>query len=420
MATLSKFEQFSKNFTLSLVSISLVLLLLEGASFLILRAQGIVPNQYNFAQIISGYHVFRNTPGIALWNEVKENPSDPPTTIDWEAGFYSDNPISVEKPEGVIRIFIMGGSAMYGIGQFPPFAEVHPYHLGVLSYALGPAGQLERYLQKQRPDLKFEVINAAATDRLLHQSMIYYLETISRYSPDIVINVDGYNDLYFGMMSGRPYAQVESRIGNYINLWNNAGAYQPNVMRLFMLGYQRFIHPMVDEQLKQQFFFKEDLNQEKYGFAAYKEVEESFIQSTQRFLQILDHYMAVLKADDVDFIFGLQPQLYRQINKEWSEIENRMRTTVFGVGPNMAPELIERLILMSKFFFDEYLSDASRARVMQNQFDFVDINQEIQSLKSDFELYIDYCHFTVPGSKKVAEILGQRVLKRLPAPRSEN
>ncbi|MEO5352801.1 MAG: hypothetical protein H7835_06265 [Magnetococcus sp. XQGC-1] len=413
MATLSRFERFSKNLLFSLISICLVLGVLEVAAYLLLRMQGVHENRYEFSQVISGYYIFRNTPGASLWQEVKEHPTAPPTVMDGN-GFVTNHPILETKPPGLIRIVLMGGSAAFGTGQFPPFASVHPYHRGILSFSLGPAGQLERYLREKRPDLKFEVINAASADRLLHQSMIYYLETISRFSPDIVISMDGYNDLFFGMMSGRPYAQMEAKLENYIALLNNSRTYQPNLMRLMHVGYNKFIYPYIEEDLKKQFFFKGDLGQEKYSFAAYKKIEGEFIGTSQRFLQILNHFMAVLKADKVDYIFSLQPILYRQINKQWSTIEDRMRKTIFGIGPNMTPELIDKYILMSQYFFDQYIAQASRERVEGNGFGFLDLNHEIRNLKSDFELYVDYCHFTVPGSKAVAEILGQEVLRRLP------
>ena len=414
MATLSKFEQFSKNFLLSIIVICLVLGGLEIASYFYLRFQGYESNRYNYAQIVSGYYVFRNTPGRSFWKEVKENPSDPPTVVDFN-GFVSDNPITLNKPDNTYRIFLMGGSAVFGIGQFPPFAAVHPYHQGYLSYSLGPAGQLERYLQAQRPDMQFEVINAATSDRTLHQSMLYYLETVSRFSPDMVINVDGYNDLYFGLMSGRHYAEIESRLEHYIDLLQNARTYRPHFMNVLMLGYNEFLQPMVNQRLKEQFYFEKDLDSEIYSLAAYKQHEPAFIQSSQRFLQILEHYMAVLKADRVDFMFTLQPQLYRQINKQWSPIEDRMRRTVFGIGPNISPEKIDRYILMSKYFFDHYLSEASEARLVGQNYGFMDLNAEIRHLTSDFELYVDYCHFTKQGSQTVAELIGRDVLKRLPA-----
>ncbi len=129
--------------------------------------------------------------------------------------------------------------------------------------------------------------------------------------------------------------------------------------------------------------------------------------------------MAVLKSDKVDFIFTLQPLLYRQINKTLSSTEGQMRRTIFGIGPNMPPELIDRFILMSKYFFDQYLVQASRSRVEQNGYGFMDLNDKIRPLKSDFELYVDYCHFTIPGSQTVAEIIGQEVLQRLPPPSLE-
>ena len=210
---------------------------------------------------------------------------------------------------------------------------------------------------------------------------------------------------------------MAARLESYIALLNHARSFQPNIMRILNIGYNKFIHPHVDAQLKKQFYFKEDIDHEKYSFAAYKNVENAFILSSQRFLQILDHYMAILKSDRVDFIFTLQPLLYRQVNKALSSTEDQMRRTIFGIGPNMPPELIDRSILMSKYFFDQYLAQASRSRVEQSGYGFMDLNNEIRTLNSDFELYVDYCHFTVPGSKTVAEIIGQKVLQRLPPPK---
>ncbi|MBF0193949.1 MAG: hypothetical protein HQL71_05300 [Magnetococcales bacterium] len=413
MTTSDKIEKFFKNFGLFAFTTCLLLVVLETVSTLALYYYNINPKKYEYNQILSGYHVFKNTPGAPLWNEVKKNPNDPPSIVDGN-GFISDNPIYVKKPDDVIRIFVMGGSAVFGVGQFPPFAVVHPYHLGNLSYSLGLAGQLESYLSSQRPGLKFEVINAAATDRMLHQSMIYYQETISRFSPDIIINLDGYNDLHYGIMSGRPYSEMESRIPSYLNLLDNSRLYQPNFMTFLNMGYYKFFRDMVGEQLKQQFFLQDDMDQEKYSFNQYKKFENSFIATSQRFLQILDHYTAVLNADKVDFIFAIQPMLYRQINKEWSKIENQMRREVFGVGPNLPKEVVDRFILMSKYFFDEYLAKASQERVEKSGYRFLDLNQEIRHLKSDFELYVDYCHFTIGGSRILAEILGKEVLKRFP------
>ncbi|MBF0447951.1 MAG: hypothetical protein HQL67_07110 [Magnetococcales bacterium] len=412
MESFTRIERFFRNFGLSVFFTGLFLLLLEGASFLFIKTQGLDPYDYKYNQIVSGYHVFRNTPGARILGEVKADPSDPPTLID-ENGFATNEPISLIKPDGVIRIFVMGGSAAFGIGQFPPFATVHPYHQGGLSYRLSPAGQLKQYLQNQRPDLKFEVINAAATDRLLHQSMIYYLETISRFSPDMIINLDGYNDLHYGMLSGRPYAEIDLRLNNYIDLLESTRSYKPYLMHLMSLGYDKFLRGSVNEALKKQFFFKDDMDSPKYSRAAYKQNEGYYIGSSQRFLQILDQYMAILKSEKVDFIFALQPMLYRQVNKQWSQIEDRMRRTVFGVGPNLPQTVIDQFILMSKYFFDEYMSSTSQERVEQNNFGFLDLNQEISHLKSDFELYVDYCHFTVEGSQAVGEILGRKVLERL-------
>jgi hypothetical protein len=413
MGQYSKIERISRDFSLYLFFFCLIFIILELLAFFILRFNGFDPKRYDYIHMISGYHVFRNTPGHPYFDEVKANPNDPPTIVDGN-GFTSSRPITNQKPPGTIRIFLMGGSAAVGTGQFPPYAMVRPLRQGTLSYSLGPAGQLADYLQSKRPDLKFEVINAAAVDRTLHQSMIYYLETISRFQPDIIINLDGYNDLFYGMMSGRPYAEIESRLEHYINLINTTNAYKPNLMHLLNIGYKKYLQQFVSDHLKEIYFIHDDLEKEQYSLAAYQTVEPEFIKSSQRFLQILEHYMAVLKSDKVDFIFTLQPILYRQPNKQWSATEDQMRRTVFSMGPTTPSDLKTRFVLMSKFFFDGYLSQASRNRVERHGFGFLDINEEIQQLDSNFEFYLDYCHFTRGGSHVVGEILGKEVLQRLP------
>ncbi|MBF0588453.1 MAG: hypothetical protein HQL53_04935 [Magnetococcales bacterium] len=417
MTKRTRFERFSKNFVLALITITLILGLLEGAAFLWLKSQGLLVRPYQYFQTISGYHVFKTTPGQPLWKEMKAHPDDPTTFVDGN-GFFSDGPVLLRKAPDVYRIFIMGGSAAYGTGQFPPFAKVHRYREGNLSYRLGIAGQLKRYLQAQRPDLRIEVINAAAVDRTLHQSMLYYLETVSRFSPDLLINLDGYNDLLYSLTSGRPYAELEMRLDFYIDLLNNARAYRPHLMQTMMLLYNRYLHPHINRRLKERFLATDDLDHPRYNLAAYKPWEPAFIERSQRLQQILNHYMAVLKADKVDLLFSLQPILYRQVNKTLSKIEDTMRRTLFSWNPNAPEQARTPLILMSKYFFGHYLSQALQQRVERQGYGFLDLNEEIRHLKRDVELYVDYCHFTPSGSRIVAEILGRKVLDRLPPPRS--
>ena len=51
------------------------------------------------------------------------------------------------------------------------------------------------------------MINAAGFERRIHQSFLQYLESLSQYRPDLIINFEGMNDVY-SVASGTPSTYV--------------------------------------------------------------------------------------------------------------------------------------------------------------------------------------------------------------------
>ena len=101
------------------------------------------------------------------------------------------------------------------------------YNRKVSGYTVFQNNPKHRLVTQKRdeasPDVavdEYGFISAAFT-RAYHQSVLYYLEQVSRFSPDWVVSMDGYNDVNH-LVSGTPYADRAEEIKYYINLDNAA------------------------------------------------------------------------------------------------------------------------------------------------------------------------------------------------------
>lgn len=110
-------------------------------------------------------------------------------------GFRSDHPVAKDRRPGVLRIMMMGGSALYGIGAESPYPrrpslkndETVPAILQArLNAALAAEGRSERV----------EIINAGVVAYTTFHHLAYFNETLYEYRPDLLLFFDGHNDFY--------------------------------------------------------------------------------------------------------------------------------------------------------------------------------------------------------------------------------
>jgi len=108
------------------------------------------------------------------------------------AGFRNDQEIAPEKPRGVYRIVMMGGSTVWGEDAGSPFS-------GTIDNRDTIAAHLETTLNSRAAarhiPLQIQVINAGVVGYLLFQNVIYFETRIAEFHPDFVIAMDGHNDL---------------------------------------------------------------------------------------------------------------------------------------------------------------------------------------------------------------------------------
>ena len=135
-----------------------------------------------------------------------------------------------------------------------------------------------------------------------------------------------------------------------------------------------------------------------------------YTKNAERLLQIVRQYFAVLKADRVPSLFVLQPLLNRkQENKHLSDIERKLAEVMVPTESGTSAA-VDQCALVLEYFFDDFLSAALRKAAQEYGVQFLDLNAEIASLGPDVEFYVDYCHLTFDGNRRVAEILGKAIL----------
>lgn len=414
-----------KNIVLILAGIILSLIIIEIVSGIILKYNSNIQFQSPyFNREINAYYVFKNTPGYKI-TTVKNSSKEKDIVID-KYGFVSNRTITPYKNDSTIRIFITGGSAAFGNGQSQPYDRIKKYKGGVYSYESSIAGNLSKILCDSFPNFSFEVINASASGRMLHQSLGLYLSVIKDLSPDIVISIDGMNDLT--TINGiSPYSPEPVDVfEKYLDLYqiekrlNNKSKYAiVNLIRI--VRFKAFVNANLthnEDILNELLEYKID----NYTVDEYLYHKHKMVINSNTFLNLIKYYNSLCRIDSVDFIFCIQPLLNRKLNKDLSVIEKKMQLSVNPINISIsinelsdssinAFEEVGNYTLM--YFFDDYLSSAIDSLSILYDFKYIDFNKEIFGEYSDLEFYTDYCHLTFSANKIVAEILAYRIAETL-------
>jgi lysophospholipase L1-like esterase len=419
LARRNRFARYPK--TTLFVTVLALLGLIELGCYLLIVFKGHqdLRFQYPYNRILSGYTVFQNVPGHSFrTSAIKSDPAEPDPVLD-EHGFLHDAPVTREKPPGTFRIFLMGGSTAFGAGQNIRYHTVHAYPDGLYAYPSSIAGRLQNYLTTHNPATHYEVVNAAGFERRIHQSLIQYIETLSQFQPDLIINLDGMNDVY-SLVTGTPFADLEQQLPFYVELYQGQRSPLRYSSTYYVLStaYSKWVNrqrsaepaPKTNSAPAGASPAATPSTGEKSGHAYYEKSKDRYTKNAERLLQIVRQYFAVLKADRTRSIFVLQPLLNRtKTNKQLSQIERQLAEVMVPADSD-ASASVDQCALLLAYFYDDFLSDALRKTSKEFGVAYIDLNAEIAPLGSDVEFYTDYCHLTPEGNRRVAEILGRAIL----------
>lgn len=403
LRTSNRFRQHTKK--IALVSTLLVLVLIELLCTLAICLKGHqeFQNAYPVNRVISGYSVYRHTPQYDFGvSTISDDPDEPSIRLDAN-GFICDEAVTKEKAADTVRIFLMGGSTAIGAGQTTTYAHAHTYPQGIFSYRLSIAGRLKEELSRRHPTRNFQVITAAAFERKLHQSLLIYLESISRFSPDIIITLDGMNDLPT-LASGTPYADSEESLPEYIDLWvaHERKSLWQNSSTAYVLSKVLQRTGLADRHIKAPAGQSSAIDQ---SFDAYENYRDTLVRNSSRFIQIARHFQTAVKSDRAYFIFALQPLLHREgTNKELSPTEQKL-DQLLSPGVSAEDPASVLLRLANRHFPDDYLCAELETTLTTANSSFIDTNLGLTTIDASTEVFTDYCHLTPEGNRIVAGLL---------------
>ena len=289
-----------------LIALAMTLALLEAGSYVYLRAFQGYDGEHLLNYRFDPYKNIALTPGYRDTRGITHNAQ----------GFRRDEDTPLAKPEGTLRVFLMGGSTGYGLRSLSQHAgHVYP----VIRNDETIDHYMEEILRDAVPGHRVEVINAAITSFQSHHHLIYLNQVVLKYEPDVIVFLDGFNDYYMdspGFDQFRDYAYQERahrflhepslEAWTYYTGWwlfrkshfaHVLGKAMRNVSLMLGGGGER---PVID------------VDQALRNVA--DNAERNFVKMVERNGLILAH-------EGVDAIFALQPEIAFEQGKEHSALE---------------------------------------------------------------------------------------------------
>jgi hypothetical protein len=323
-----------------------------------------------------------------------------------EQSFKDFEPVPREKPENEYRVFVTGGSVVFGRGPVPPSDAITDYY--EVTYRWTIPHIMEKLLnadprvREKIGGKKARVINAGVAGYVIQNNLMRYLAKLRLYDPDLVVSLDGANEVHtvarplkdWNYFTEGPYYEVVgeimdmSREGllNYIALWLKRNTY------LFS-----YIAAKEGEG--------PGIIMENRGFAALPQdpTPEMLAQQDKNIEQVADTlaiYDQTLETDGVPHVLALQP-MFHNCKKERTPIEQR----------------IEEMTGMEKIgFFDavdtyEKLVGRCKERVAEEGSEVLDLTGIFDDVHA--WVFTDWCHLTNGANYILAKALVNEIKTRV-------
>jgi len=308
------------------------------------------------------------------------------------AGFRRRAEISLTKPAGTVRVFLMGGSTAFGTGGLWP--RIEPRY-PVLRDSVTVDAYLERFLAAARPDLTFEVINAAIPSTWTHHSFVYLSQTILRYDPDIILFLDGFNDFYqcepqHDQFASYSYGERASTIMGPPTLGALVQANGWWISRKSAAAYLAFRTVQQVGQLLNRPGERPPIPVDAC-FATFQRSLPSNALAMWRRSAVLLH------SEGVDAVFMLQPMLMLERNRPGlTPVERRLLEFDVASWPEGREPYIRKAV--------PWASDTARRTIEATGQRYLDLTGLFKD--AAFQAFTDYAHLTPAGN----EFLARRVL----------
>ena len=334
------------------------------------------------------------------WTAFRNNPTYMGNDVQLTAeGFRRNRSVSVAKPLGTIRVFLLGGSVAYGGDTLFPEIDDH----WRISNEQTIDYYLEQRLNSTYPGTHWEVINAAVKGSFLNQDLTIFLSALQPYKPDYLILLDGVNDVFIMIRSsGRYDGYLDAGFSQEFKELTEPASLSLGMMSSTWLANNSALYRFTRDQLQRRNQIRSRREQVREAgshpesprptaleLRQYQAAASQFANFAHTVRQI--HRLAEL--DGIQATFVLQPDLAvtrkqlvgveKQLLDYWRKLEG---TFVYGFE-TLYPELSEKLA-----------TDAHK-----EGYGFLDLTGVFDRMTT--QAFTDYCHLTPAADQAVADAI---------------
>jgi hypothetical protein len=355
------------------------------------------------SQTVAPQYGYEPTPGFAAIRNTKLGNAYEYIN---DESFKDFEDVPLEKPADEYRVFVTGGSVVFGRGPVPPADEVTDHY--EVTYRWNIPHIMEQLLnadprvREKTGGRKVRVINAGVAGYVIQNSMMRYLAKLRLYKPDLLVALDGANEVHtvarplrdWNYFTEGPYYEViidtmdmsRKGLANYLSLWLKRNTYFFTWLALRRGEGTGIL-------------------MENRGFAAHPQdaTAEMIAFRDRNIRQVADVeaiFHSILQTDGVPHVFALQP-MFRNSKKKRTPIEEKIEqiTGMEKIGFYGAAETYDALVRTIK----------ARCR---------EAGVEVADLTGIFDgttawVFTDWCHLTNGANYILAKELANRVKKEV-------
>lgn len=286
----------------------------------------------DFTRPVSHYD-YDLVPGVCLiHNQDKGNRYE----FSNNAGFRDPRPISVKKPDDEFRIFLTGGSTAFGLGAAGAAAPLTSFYLIEQRETISHV--IEKILNATSPipGKTIKVYNTAVWGYSYQHLLMRYISRLRKYSPDLVISLDGANEIHpvaipleeWDYFNQGQYNSILSHIfafdvpglSSYLTLWLKNNTF---LMALLWQGNDIFQNLEGEIRFHKGSLFQ-SFQQDPESNRIDPKVRSKMITGNMTVInKVIEDYHNALNTDSVNHIFAIQPMLYSS-KKPRHEIEEKI------------------------------------------------------------------------------------------------
>ncbi|MDQ7783561.1 MAG: discoidin domain-containing protein [Desulfomonilaceae bacterium] len=238
------------------------------------------------------------------------------------AGFREPRDIGTDKPDDEFRILLTGGSTAFGMGAAGRAAPLTDnYQVG---YRETISHMMEKILNATTPipGKTIRVYNTAVWGHAYQHLLMRYLTKLRRYKPDLVVSLDGVNEIapvsrptrdwnYFeegqyNSVLRQIFAYERAGLASYLTLWFKNNSY---LMTFLWSGSDLF--PVLNRKVFEHSMPLSDGKEPQQPTEFSREERAKMISANvASVVRMVENYHAALQNDGVPHMFALQPFLY--------------------------------------------------------------------------------------------------------------